>query len=143
MNGLVLAEKYYTQYGLRARELKASGKKVLGYLSALSPVEIMTAVGTVPIMLKGNVAESITKADAYTETMVCPFERNVFDAAVKGKYGFLNGMVLPHQCDSIDRTDEVRAIETELDIRIMVTEEPQNTTALGAAITAWELNKGQ
>ncbi|MRR08340.1 MAG: 2-hydroxyacyl-CoA dehydratase, partial [Deltaproteobacteria bacterium] len=31
---------------------------------------------------------------------------NVFDAAVKGKYDFLDGMVLPHQCDSIDRTNE-------------------------------------
>ncbi len=33
--------------------------------------------------------------------------RNVFDAAVKGNYDFLDGMVLPHQCDSIDRTDDV------------------------------------
>jgi benzoyl-CoA reductase subunit C len=107
MKGLALAEKYYTQYGLRARELKASGRKVIGYLSALGPVEILTAAGVVPIRLKGNVAESITKADAHMETIVCPFVRNVFDAAVKGKYDFLDGMVLPHQCDSIDRTDDV------------------------------------
>ncbi|MBP7526319.1 MAG: 2-hydroxyacyl-CoA dehydratase, partial [Syntrophorhabdaceae bacterium] len=40
------------------------------------------------------------------ETIVCPFVRNVFDLAVKGKYDFLDGMVLPHQCDSIDRTNE-------------------------------------
>jgi benzoyl-CoA reductase subunit C len=39
--------------------------------------------------------------------MICPFVRNVFDAALKGKYGFLDGMVLPHQCDSIDRTFDV------------------------------------
>jgi hypothetical protein len=30
------------------------------------------------------------------ETIVCPFVRNVFDAAIKGKYDFLDGMVLPH-----------------------------------------------
>jgi benzoyl-CoA reductase subunit C len=106
-NGLATADKYYSQYGLRAKELKGSGKKIIGYLSALGPVEIMTAAGVVPFRLKGNVSEAITKGDAFMETIVCPFVRNVFDAAVKGKYSFLDGMVLPHQCDSIDRTNEV------------------------------------
>ena len=41
------------------------------------------------------------------ETIVCPFVRNVFDSALKGKYSFLDGMVLPHLCDSIDRTNDV------------------------------------
>ena len=107
MNGLTTAEKYYNQYGSRAKDLKAQGKKVIGYLTALGPVEILTAAGVIPFRLKGNVSEAITKGDAYMETIVCPFVRNVFDAAVKGKYDFLDGMVLPHQCDSIDRTDDV------------------------------------
>jgi bcr-type benzoyl-CoA reductase subunit C len=107
--GLAKAGKYYDQYGLRARELRAGGKKVIGYLSALGPVEIMTAAGVVPLRLKGNVAEAITKGDAYMETIICPFVRNVFDAVVKGRYDFLDGLMLPHQCDSIDRTGEVWA----------------------------------
>jgi benzoyl-CoA reductase subunit C len=98
-NGLAMADKYYSQYGLRAKELKGTGKKIVGYLSALGPVEIMTAAGVVPFRLKGNVSEVITKGDAFMETIVCPFVRNVFDAAVKGKFSFLDGMVLPHQCD--------------------------------------------
>jgi benzoyl-CoA reductase subunit C len=106
-NGLAKADKYYSDYGLRARELKNSGRKVIGYLSALCPVEILTAAGVVPIRLKGNASEAVTKADAYMETMICPFVRNVFDAALKGKYGYLDGMVLSHQCDSIDRTYDV------------------------------------
>ncbi|OPY59234.1 MAG: R-phenyllactate dehydratase beta subunit [Syntrophorhabdaceae bacterium PtaU1.Bin034] len=106
-NGLATAEKYYTQYGSRARELKAAGRKIIGYLTALGPVEILTAAGVVPLRLKGNVSEAITRGDAYMETIVCPFVRNVFDAAVKGKYDFLDGMVLPHQCDSIDRTSDI------------------------------------
>lgn len=106
-NGLATAERYYSQYGLRAKELKSSGKKIIGYLSALGPVEIMTAAGVVPFRLKGNVSEAITKGDAFMETIVCPFVRNVFDAAIKGRYSFLDGMVLPHQCDSIDRTNDV------------------------------------
>jgi len=61
----------------------------------------------VPFRLKGNVSEAITKGDAYMETIICPFVRNVFDSALKGKFSFLDGMVLPHQCDSIDRTNDV------------------------------------
>ena len=114
MNGLTTAEKYYNQYGSRAKDLKAQGKKVIGYLTALGPVEILTAAGVVPFRLKGNVSEAITKGDAYMETIVCPFVRNVFDAAVKGKYDFLDGMVLPHQCDSIDRTDDVWSYNLKL-----------------------------
>jgi benzoyl-CoA reductase subunit C len=107
MGGLATAEKYYSDYGVRARELKNSGRKIIGYLSALCPVEIFTAAGVVPIRLKGNVSEAVTKADAYMETMVCPFVRNVFDAALKGRYEYLDGIVLSHQCDSIDRTFDV------------------------------------
>jgi bzd-type benzoyl-CoA reductase N subunit len=112
--GLATAEKYYSQYGSRAKELKAAGRKVIGYLSALGPVEILTAAGVVPLRLKGNVSEAITKGDAYMETIVCPFVRNVFDAAVKGKYDYLDGMVLPHQCDSIDRTNETWSYNLKL-----------------------------
>ena len=112
--GLATVEKYYADYGLRAKELKSSGRKVIGYLSALCPVEILTAAGVVPVRLKGNVSEAVTKADAYMETMVCPFVRNVFDAALKGKYAFLDGMVLSHQCDSIDRTYDVWSYNLEL-----------------------------
>ncbi|MGD0231374.1 MAG: 2-hydroxyacyl-CoA dehydratase family protein, partial [Syntrophorhabdales bacterium] len=104
-DGLALAEKYYTDYGARARELKAAGKKIIGYLSALGPVEILTAAGVVPVRLKGNVAEPVTKADAHMETIVCPFIRNVFDGALKGRFDYLDGMVMPHQCDSTDKTN--------------------------------------
>jgi bzd-type benzoyl-CoA reductase N subunit len=107
VNGLAKAEKYYSDYGSRARELKRTGGKVVGYLSALCPVEILTAAGIVPIRLRGNVSEAVTKADAYMETIICPFVRNVFDSAVKGKYEYLDGIVLSHQCDSIDRTYDI------------------------------------
>jgi benzoyl-CoA reductase/2-hydroxyglutaryl-CoA dehydratase subunit BcrC/BadD/HgdB len=80
----------------------------------MGPVEILTAAGVLPLRLKGNVSEAITRGDAFMETIVCPFVRNVFDAAIKGKYDFLDGMVLPHQCDSIDRTSDVWAYNLHL-----------------------------
>ncbi len=113
-NGLATAGKYYEQYGLRAQELKADGKQVIGYMTALAPVEILTAAGVTPFRLKGFASEAITKADAHMETIVCPFVRNVFDSALKGKYDFLDGMVLPHLCDSIDRTNDVWSYNLDL-----------------------------
>jgi bcr-type benzoyl-CoA reductase subunit C len=106
-DAFMTVEALCADYGSRARELRGQGKKVIGYLSALGPVEILTAAGTLPIRLKGYPSEPITKGDAHMETIVCPFVRNVFDAAMKGRYNFLDGMVMPHLCDSIDRTSDV------------------------------------
>lgn len=104
MNGLATADKYYREYGSRAKELKSEGRKVIGYLSALGPVEIISAAGVIPLRLKGNVSEPITKADAHMETIVCPFVRNVYDAVLKGRYDYLDGIVMPHLCDSTSKT---------------------------------------
>jgi benzoyl-CoA reductase subunit C len=113
-NGLALAEKYYAQYGSRAKELKSEGKKVIGYLSALGPVEIITAAGLLPLRLKGYVNEPITKADAHMETIVCPFVRSVFDSVLKGTYSYLDGVVIPHLCDSTSRTYDTWAYNVQL-----------------------------
>ena len=113
-NGLALAEKYYAHYGLRAKELKGEGKKVIGYLSALGPVEIITAAGLIPLRLKGYVNEPITRADAHMETIVCPFVRSVFDSVLKGTYSYLDGVVIPHLCDSTSRTYDTWAYNVQL-----------------------------
>jgi benzoyl-CoA reductase subunit C len=104
---LSLVEKYYQDYGSRARELKRQGKKIFGYLCAFVPLEVLTAAGFVPFRIKGDVNEPITKADTEMETIVCPLVRSCFDMALKGKYEFLDGIVIPHACDSICRTYDV------------------------------------
>ena len=60
-DGLATVEKYYSDYGLRAKELKNEGRKIMGYLSALGPIEVMAAAGFVPLRLKGNVNEPIQR----------------------------------------------------------------------------------
>jgi len=79
----------------------------MGYLCALAPVEIISAAGFVPFRIKGDVNEPITKADTEMETIVCPLVRSCFDMSLKGKYEFLDGIVIPHACDSICRTYDV------------------------------------
>ena len=97
-------EKYYKDYGLRARELKNEGKKVIGYVCSFVPLEIITAAGCIPFRVRGNVHEPITKGDTLLETIVCPYYRSCFDLSVKGKYDFLSGLVIPHGCDSMVRS---------------------------------------
>ncbi len=113
-NGLATAEEYYRDYGLRAGELHRQGSRIMGYLSALGPVEIITAAGLVPLRLKGDVTQPITKADAHMEAIVCPFVRNVFDAVLKGAYGYLDGIVIPHLCDSTSRTYDTWAYHAQM-----------------------------
>ena len=97
-------EKYYKDYGLRARELKREGRKIIGYVCSFVPLEIITASGAIPFRVRGNIHEPITKGDTLLETIVCPYYRSCFDLSVKEKYEFLSGMVIPHGCDSMVRS---------------------------------------
>jgi len=97
-------ETYYQNYGLRARELKNQGQKVIAYLCSLVPVEIITAAGCVPFRIRGDVHEPITKGDTDLETIACPFMRSCFDVSLKGRYDFSDGLIIPHACDSMART---------------------------------------
>jgi benzoyl-CoA reductase/2-hydroxyglutaryl-CoA dehydratase subunit BcrC/BadD/HgdB len=111
---LAMADKYYRDYGCRAKEMKKDGKQIMGYLSALGPLEIITAGGFIPLRMKGGINEPITKADAKMETIICPFVRNVFDSALKGRYDYLDGMVIPHTCDSVSRTYDIWSYNLQL-----------------------------
>lgn len=99
--GLTAAQQSYQNRQGRARELKGQGKKVIGYFCAYTPVELLTAAGLIPYRIIGNLYEPVTKADAYVETNMCPYVGKCFDAALKGSYEFLDGIVVPHTCDAV------------------------------------------
>lgn len=103
LKGLAKAQDIYFNRSKRALELKAQGKKVMGHYCCYVPREIMTAAGLVPHRITGDIKESITKSDTYLETIMCPLMRSTFDLALKGKYDFLDSLVVPHSCDSVER----------------------------------------
>ena len=100
-------DRYYNDYGLRAKELSREGKKIIGYVCSFVPLEMITAAGCVPFRVRGDIREPITQGDTLLETIVCPFIRSCFDLCVKGRYDFLSGMVIPHGCDSMVRSYSV------------------------------------
>ena len=87
----------------RIIELKKEGWKVLGYYCCYVPVELLTAAHVIPYRIVGDLREQITEADSVLETVMCPWVRNTFDRALKGQYPFLDGIVIPHVCDAIQR----------------------------------------
>ena len=103
MTAITQLEELYTERGKRARQLRDSGKKVIGYFCCFVPDEIITAFDMVPYRIQGSQSEPIDQADAYIEPMACPFARSCFNLALNGKYDFLDGFVVPHSCDTIER----------------------------------------
>lgn len=97
--GLSKAHEVYADRGLRVRELRKAGKKIIGYICLYPPVEIITALGFVPFRVFGDMSEPITAADQVSTTVVCPFLRSIIDLGLKGKFDFLDGIVGAHTCD--------------------------------------------
>lgn len=88
----------------RAKELRAAGKHVFGYVCCFAPLEMLTALDIVPVRLLGDPNEPQTEADKHVETIMCSFIRSVFDIDLKGRFSFLDGLVVPHSCDSVCMT---------------------------------------
>ncbi|PIP05602.1 MAG: hypothetical protein CO012_08000 [Syntrophobacterales bacterium CG_4_8_14_3_um_filter_49_14] len=105
--GLAGVEELYQRRGQRARELSEQGAKVIGYFCCYVPVEFFTALEMLPYRIQGGVNEPITEADAYLETIMCPFIRSAFDLALKNRYDFLDGLVVPHTCDTVQRIYDI------------------------------------
>jgi benzoyl-CoA reductase/2-hydroxyglutaryl-CoA dehydratase subunit BcrC/BadD/HgdB len=68
---------------------------------------MITAADLVPYRITGSMKESVALADAYLETIACPFTRSCLDIALKGSYDFLDGYIVPHSCDNIVKLYEI------------------------------------
>jgi len=97
--GLAGSREIYSNRWQIARELRAQGKKVIGYLCLYPVVEMLTALDLVPFRLFGDTKEPISKADKYLPAVTCPFLRSLVDLGLKGRYDFLEGVVMAHSCD--------------------------------------------
>ena len=88
----------------RVKELKAEGRLVIGYLCIYPVLEMITAFDMIPYRIFGDMDEPITDADDYMPSIVCPFLRSILDLGLKGRYDFLDGVVMAHICDVGART---------------------------------------
>jgi len=105
--GLSKAKEIYLNSSQRARELKAAGKKIIGYPCVYVPLEMLTALDLVPYRTCGDIKEPITEADRALPHSFCPIMRNCLDCALKGKNDFLDGMATIHSSDPQEKTARV------------------------------------
>ena len=90
-----------------AQELKKKkGKKQVGYLCSYTPEEIILAAGAHPIRLLGT-KEAIRSADSHLQSYCCSLVRGVLEEGLSRRLDFLDGLVFPHTCDSIQRLSDI------------------------------------
>jgi len=101
--GLAKAKDIYANRAGRVRELKAEGKKIMGYVCAYPPLEMVTAMDYAPIRVMGSMDEPITKADTQVPSIICPMLRSMLDLGMKGKADFVEGFIGAHTCDCTEK----------------------------------------
>ncbi len=101
---LTRAAELNSQKEERVRDLRReSGMPVVGYLCCFAPPEIIRAAGAIPYQITGRPGEPTSEADAYMEPYGCTYVRNVFTQALKERLDFLDGLVISHSCDMVQR----------------------------------------
>jgi bcr-type benzoyl-CoA reductase subunit C len=89
------------------RKLKEqSDKKVVGYMCSYAPEEIIFAAGAHPLRLFSS-NRNIFLADGHLQAYCCSLVRGILEDVLSGDLGFLDGMIFPHTCDSVQRLSDI------------------------------------
>ena len=90
-----------------ARKLKkTSDRKMVGYVCSYTPEEIILAAGAHPLRLFGA-KENVSLADSHLQSYCCSLVRGVLEEGMSRRADFLDGMIFPHTCDSIQRLSDI------------------------------------
>jgi len=88
------------------RKIKAGGGQIVGTFCSYAPEEIILAAGAHPYRLFGS-GEKIRLAEAHLQSYCCSLVRGALEDALAGRLDFLDGIVFPHTCDSIQRLSDI------------------------------------
>ncbi len=101
--GLSKARNLIENREIYPKRKKQAGLPVIGYLCCFAPPEIIHAAGALPYRLTGKLGDSTAEVEAYLEPYGCPYVRNIFSQSLKGHWDFLDGLVISHSCDMVQR----------------------------------------
>jgi benzoyl-CoA reductase/2-hydroxyglutaryl-CoA dehydratase subunit BcrC/BadD/HgdB len=85
------------------QEWKDRGGKVIGCMYHFVPEEIITAAGLVPFRMRATGSSGTELSESCFTQVNCSFVRHLFDSAMHGNQGFLDGVVTVNNCDHIRR----------------------------------------
>jgi benzoyl-CoA reductase subunit C len=84
----------------------ASGRKVVGTFCSYAPEEIILAAGAHPFRIFGS-GEAGRRADAHLQSYCCSLVRGALEDGLGERLSFLDGVVFPHTCDSLQRLSDL------------------------------------
>lgn len=93
-------------YDYLRKQKTETGKKMIGSTCAFTPEEFIIAAGAHPFRIFGE-SESLSGADAHIQAYGCSMVRGMLEDGLSGKLDFLDGVVFPHACDSIQRLSDI------------------------------------
>ncbi len=73
--------------------------KAVGFLMSDVPEELIHAAGFLPYGITGGNAE-MELAETHLQPWACSYVRNSLSLALGGKLDFLDGLIIPHTCDT-------------------------------------------
>lgn len=82
---------------------KEQGGKVVGCFYHYVPEEIITAAGLLSYRIRATGSTGTELSESCFTQINCSFVRHLFDSAVRGEQGFLDGVVTVNNCDHIRR----------------------------------------
>ena len=88
---------------LVARAAAKAGQRVIGYVGADIPVELILAANAVPLRLRGKANAPTPRANEYLESAFLPETRAIAEQWLTGELDFLDAVVFPRSNDSSQR----------------------------------------
>jgi len=96
-----------------AQQWKAEkGGKVVGTFCSYAPEELILASGALGYRIFGTDL-NISRADAHMQAYSCSLVRGALEEVLAGQLDFLDGVVFPHTCDSIQRLSDIWRMNVE------------------------------
>jgi benzoyl-CoA reductase/2-hydroxyglutaryl-CoA dehydratase subunit BcrC/BadD/HgdB len=86
-----------------AKSAANAGQRIVGYVGADIPVELILAANALPLRLRGKVNASTARADEYFESAFLPETRAIAEQWLSGELDFIDAVVLPRSGDSSQR----------------------------------------
>ena len=80
--------------------------RAMGYFCTYVPEEIIHAAGFAPLRIRSG-SPPPSRADAHLQSYTCALCRSALDQALRGDLGFLQGVVFPHTCDTLQALADV------------------------------------
>lgn len=119
---------------------KEEDRKVIGWLCAYIPEEIIHAAGALPIRMMGKKETVTGESEAYLYSNTCSFVRNCLEMGLNAEYDFLDGIVAGTTCDHIRRVYEVWERYLEIPYQFFLSV-PHKTTDHGYLFFKQELER--